>query len=139
MNLQNLLAFLILIYSSHSFTHTGDDYQKPIALPSNIKNLPELFEKASKQSNWEFEISNEKYIAIIKYKNHHTHAELATTQQQVIIKNLDSKQNSCEKNCKKASPKTKDLLLKLRRSIAIQITKILRTQAREARFNHSTK
>lgn len=136
MRIHKLLICLTLLYSHYSFSYAKDAYQEAISIPPTINNIGELIER-SRRDGWQHERKTKQHTAKINHKGYFMHVEFLTTPKQVTIKLIDFKKNNCKKKCEVVDDRILGWLLRLRKSIAIYITRTLRDQAREAHFNNS--
>lgn len=111
-------------------------YQDPIPYGTYIKDLDSLLADAVKRNHWVFskDESGIRY-ANLDYKTYKINTELMVKDNSVAVKLISAARPDCgKKSCKVDMDKVDGWLVKLRRSIAYDVTKAVRDDALKRRF-----
>ncbi|MGS0682666.1 hypothetical protein ACVBIL_16125 [Shewanella sp. 125m-7] len=111
-------------------------YQDPIPYGSYVKDLDSMLTDALKRNHWVFskDEAGLRY-ANLNYKTYIIQAELLVKDNSVAVKLISAERPGCAKNsCKVNMGKVDGWLVKLRRSIAYDVTQAVRDDALKRSF-----
>ena len=121
---------LCLISVSSLQANTLHLYQDPVLLGDYVKDQDEMLTKALKRHGWVYLIEGNRRFANLSHKTYEINAELVIKDAEVTIKFIDAARPECtEKRCDLDMDKVNGWLVKLRRSIAYDLTLLVRDDA----------
>ncbi len=104
-------------------------YQDPIPLGSYVTDYDDMLDKAVSRNHWRFEREGDKRFARLSYKTYEINVELVESDKGIAITLIDAKREGCTKNCDVDMGKVSGWLVKLRRTIAYDLTLAVRDDA----------
>ncbi|ABZ77763.1 conserved hypothetical protein [Shewanella halifaxensis HAW-EB4] len=111
-------------------------YQDPIPYGSYITDLDSMLTDAVKRNHWVFSKGESGLrTANLDYKTYKIKTELVVKDNSVAVKLISAERPDCgKKSCKVDMDKVEGWLVKLRRSIAYDVTQAVRDDALKRRF-----
>ncbi|GIU31046.1 hypothetical protein L2719_03125 [Shewanella schlegeliana] len=111
-------------------------YQDPIPYGNYITDLDRMLSDAAKRHHWVFSKEESGLrSANLDYKSYKVKVELVVKDNSVAVKLISAERPDCgKKSCKVDMDRVDGWLVKLRRSIAYDVTKAVRDDALKRRF-----
>ncbi len=130
MNKFILIILLALSFISPLQAKELHIYQDPIPLGNYVTDYDAMLTEALSRVHWRFERVGDKRFAWLNYKAYEIKVELVENDKGISIVLLDSKRDeSCIKKCKVDMEQVTAWLVRLRRTIAYDLTLIVRDDA----------
>ena len=126
------LIKIFFIFSSFYVAdlHAIDHYKDSIFFGNYIKNMQQTFEKSVKRNGWALtKIDDNKYMASIFHKSYDIKVELLIKDKSVRLVLQSATRPDCTRRCKVDMDKVEGWLVRLRKSLALDITYLVRDDA----------